>query len=119
MKKMKSETPDDLDRLLASSPMRKAPAWFEAKTLARLRQEQSSRPVWALVFENLHGARRWVLGSAAAACLILAGLGAVWFLPSGLNPGHDRMASDKKMFEAFAAFNSYATEQESWSGEGY
>jgi hypothetical protein len=57
----------ELGRLWASAPVPKAPSWFAARTMARLRQEEDSRKSW-------FGVPKWVLIGTGLALLALG-----WF----------------------------------------
>ena len=57
----------ELEGLLASVPPPKAPAWFAAKTLARLRAEKAEkRGPWLRIFQW-----RWLAAGLGVALLIL------------------------------------------------
>jgi hypothetical protein len=91
----------ELEALLAKVPPPKAPAWFAAKTLARLRKEEA-RPkrgwVWRWV---------WVAGAAA----ILAGAWLRWEKP---NQGGE--ISDAAVFAALDALVEQDEENRWWVG---
>jgi hypothetical protein len=60
------EQPDPLWELLRQeAKLPEPPAWFAARTLARLRQEQVSRPRWNW---------RWIWSGALTAALVVAAL---------------------------------------------
>ena len=57
----------ELGKLWDSAPVPKAPPWFAARTLARIRREESRGGVW-------FGLRRWVLIGVGAAVLAVGWL---------------------------------------------
>jgi len=97
------ESSDPLDRLLELGRPPAAPAWFEARTLARLRGE-AFRPAWT---EWLFRLRPVGLGIALAGLAALALYVAL--------PGRVPARPNKEMFEAFDAFVSISAEEESWN----
>ena len=118
MKTMNPETPDKLDHLLASSPMPKAPAWFEARTLARLRVEQEKLTLWSRMLAFIQDQGRAIAAARIVTACVCA-LMAFFFWQSVLKPGARQQMADKKLFDAFSAFNSYVVEQEGWNNTGF
>lgn len=90
----------ELEALLAKAPPPKAPAWFAAKTLARLRQ-QEPRPERGWL-------RRWVWAAGAAA--LVAG----WVLWDRANSGFE--ISDAQVFAALDALVEQDEENRWWAG---
>ena len=94
----------ELESLLAKVPPPKAPAWFAAKTLARLRQEGSAQRVsraWATRW-------RWVWAAGTAA--LVAG----WVLWDRPKPGPE--ISDAVVFAALDALVEQEEENRWWAG---
>ena len=118
MKEMNPNTQDGLDRLLASAPMPKAPAWFEARTLARLRREKELPGLWSRILAVLQNQERAVIVARLMTLAVFA-LVACFFWHSVLKPEPRRYLADRKMFDAFSAFTSYTTEQENWNNSGF
>jgi hypothetical protein len=87
--------------LLAKAPPPKAPAWFAAKTLARLREE-GTRPERGWLW-------RWVWAAGAAA--ILAGAWLRWE-----KPGQGGEISDAVVFAALDALVEQDEENRWWAG---
>lgn len=94
----------ELEALLAKARPPQAPAWFVAKTLARLRQEQGKRKSigdWFLSW-------RWV--GAAGIAVALAG----WILWDRSQPGIH--ISDAEVFAALDALVQQEEENRWWVG---
>jgi hypothetical protein len=91
----------ELEALLGKAPPPKAPAWFAAKTLARLREEEA-RPERGWVW-------RWVWAAGAAA--VLAGAWLRWEKP---NQGGE--ISDAAVFAALDALVEQDEENRWWVG---
>ena len=91
----------ELEALLGKAPPPKAPAWFAAKTLARLRKEEA-RPKRGWVW-------RWVWAAGAAA--ILAGAWLRWEKPS-----QGGEISDAAVFAALDALVEQDEENRWWVG---
>ena len=93
----------ELEGLLASVPPPKAPAWFAAKTLARLRAEKAEqRGGWLRILQW-----RW----------LAAGLGIALLVFGILRP--DRSSLKISDAEVYAALNALVQEDEEsrwWSG---
>ena len=93
----------ELERLLASAPPPKAPAWFAAKTLARLRAEKAEkRGPWLRIFQW-----RWLAAGLGVALLIL-----------GITRP-DRSSLKISDAEVYAALNALVQEDEEsrwWAG---
>ncbi|MDD5260411.1 MAG: hypothetical protein PHD76_01040 [Methylacidiphilales bacterium] len=119
MKTMKQEPSDPLDRLLAEAPMPKAPAWFEAKTLARLRREEQNRAQWPGFVAVFLTARGRFFAACAVGCTALLILGITLAWQGGSKPVSAGTVADNNMFDAFAAFKSVATEEDAWNSEGF
>jgi len=93
----------DLAALLAKAPPPKAPAWFAAKTLARLREQEThagGRSWWA--------GWRWVWAGGAAA--LVAG----WILWDRPKAGSE--ISDATVFAALDALVEQDEENRWWAG---
>ena len=94
----------DLEGLLAKVPPPKAPAWFAAKTLARLREEEGRRmggPSWLKGW-------RWIWAAGTAA--LVAG----WILWD--RPRSDFEMSDAEVFAALDALVQQEEENRWWAG---
>jgi len=94
----------ELNGLLARVPPPKAPAWFAAKTLARLRDERS----------DLRGARSWGIQWrwiwAAGTAVLVAG----WILWDRPKSGPE--ISDAVVFAALDALVEQEEENRWWAG---
>lgn len=96
----------ELASLLAKVPPPKAPAWFAAKTLARLREEQGSkRAVGSL---GLGIGWRWIWAAGTAA--LVAG----WVLWDRPKSGSE--ISDAMVFAALDALVEQDEENRWWAG---
>jgi len=94
----------ELEALLAKASPPKAPDWFAAKTLARLRKEEglsSAKPFWAVGW-------RWVWAAGTAALV------AVWILWE--QPKSTFEISDAEVFAALDAFVQQEEENRWWAG---
>ena len=91
----------ELETLLAKAPPPKAPAWFAAKTLARLREEEP-RPERGWVW-------RWVWAAGVAA--FLAGAWLRWE-----KPNQSGEISDAAVFAALDALVEQDEENRWWVG---
>ena len=70
---MKRMDDQDLDRLLGQAPPPDAPAWFAAKTMARLRREEDARGSvgwWGWLMEWTAGHQLAVAAAAAVVVLL-------------------------------------------------
>ena len=88
-----------LGRLWAADPVAKAPPWFAAKTMARLRREEDRKRGW-------FGLPRWVLLGAGAAIL------AVGWLRWDSQPS----VADAELFAALDAMVEEDRENRWWAG---
>ena len=90
----------DLGRLYASVPVPKAPAWFVAKTIARLRREEDKKS------RGWFELPRWILIGAGSA---LMALGWLWWesKPS---------VADAEFFAALDAMVEEERESRWWAG---
>lgn len=94
----------ELERLLAKAPPPQAPAWFTAKTLARLRQERAEdRRTFSAWMKW-----RWVWAAGAAA--VVAG----WVLWNKPEPSNQ--ISDAMVFAALDALVEQDEENRWWAG---
>jgi len=94
----------ELERLMAKAPPPKAPAWFAAKTLARLREEEGR----AKEGRSWLAGWRWAWAGGAAA--LVAGW-VLWDRPkSGLE------ISDAAVFAALDALVEQDEENRWWAG---
>lgn len=94
----------ELEGLLAKAPPPKAPDWFAAKTMARLREEQGSKKVmgsWGIGW-------RWIWAAGAAA--LVAG----WVLWD--RPKSSPEISDAVVFAALDALVEQEEENRWWAG---
>ena len=94
----------ELESLLAKVPPPKAPDWFAAKTLARLRKEENlatGKPFWRVGW-------RWIWAAGAAA--FMAG----WILWE--RPKTSFEISDAEVFAALDAFVQQDEENLWWAG---
>lgn len=91
----------ELEALLGKAPPPKAPAWFAAKTLARLREEEA-RPERGWVW-------RWVWAAGVAA--VLAGAWLHWEKPK-----QGGEISDAAVFAALDALVEQDEENRWWVG---
>lgn len=93
----------DLEKLLAQAPPPKAPAWFAAKTLARLREEEKvkSGSFWWMGW-------RWIWAAGTAA--LVAG----WLLWDGAKPGIE--LTDAEVFAALDALVQQDEDNRWWAG---
>lgn len=94
----------ELESLLAKVPPPKAPDWFAAKTLARLRKEEdlvAAQPFWKLGW-------RWVWAAGAAALM------ASWILWD--RPKSSLEISDAEVFAALDALVQQDEENRWWAG---
>lgn len=89
----------ELGELYASVPVPKAPAWFAAKTMARLRREEKKSRGW-------FGLPRWILIGAGAALL------AVGWLRWESKPS----VADAELFAALDAMVEEEKESRWWAG---
>ena len=92
---------DSLDKLLDRVQPPQAPAWFEAKVLARLRREQ----------EAGKAPLQWLRWTAAAGAMALFAALAVLHTP------RHATVKEAEVFAALAAFENYQEEQTLWIGE--
>lgn len=94
----------ELEGLLAKVPPPKAPAWFAAKTLARLREEEV----------QTQGAISWIFGKrwlwAAGAAAVVAG----WMLWERPQAGME--ISDAEVFAGLEALMQQDEENQWWAG---
>jgi len=94
----------ELEGLLAKVPPPRAPAWFAAKTLARLRKEEGvamGKPIWLAGW-------RWVWAAGAAA--LMAG----WMLWE--RPKTSLEISDAEVFAALDALVQQDEDNRWWAG---
>jgi hypothetical protein len=91
----------ELDDLFKKSPLPQAPAWFEAKTLARLRREKT-----AFVFPSLFKKLAF-----AVASLTVAG----WIAWNAFDESPS--PQQKEIFAALDAVQSYEEDQLLWDEE--
>ena len=92
----------ELEALLSKAPPPKAPAWFAAKTLARLREEEGRKTrLWAVGW-------RWAWTAGAA--LLVAG----WMLWDRRSTGPE--ISDAAVFAALDALVEQDEENRWWAG---
>lgn len=114
-----SQPPHDLlDNLMARRPPPPAPAWFAARTMARIREEKARQPWW----RNLsHLWQRPPVWAGAALLVLLAiGWGLLFFESSWNSPASMSMAEAQSpvpdshhqthLFAAFEAFESLTEE---------
>ena len=94
----------ELESLLAKVPPPKAPGWFVAKTVARLRKEEDWTP--AKTFSRLGW--RWIWAAGAAA--LMAG----WILWE--RPKSSFEISDAEVFAALDALVQQDEENRWWAG---
>lgn len=95
-----------LESLLAKVPPPKAPAWFAAKTLARLREEQGSKR--AAGSWGMGRGWRWIWAAGTAA--LVAG----WVLWDRPKSGSE--ISDAMVFAALDALVEQDEENRWWAG---
>ena len=95
---------EDLERLLAKASPPKAPAWFAAKTLARLRQEREEDQKTVSVWMKW----RWVWAAGTAAVV------ASWVYWSQPDPSVE--ISDAMVFAALDALVEQEEENRWWAG---
>jgi len=94
----------ELEGLLAKVPPPKAPAWFAAKTLARLRQESEDQ-------KTVSAWMRWRWAWAAGAAALVAG----WVLLG--DPAKSRLEiSDAEVFAGLEALWQQEEENRWWAG---
>lgn len=91
----------EVERLLAKVPPPKAPAWFAARTLARLREERETGRSWLAGW-------RWAWAGGAAA--LVAG----WVLWDRPRAGSE--ISDAVVFAALDALVEQEEENRWWAG---
>ena len=96
----------ELESLLAKVPPPKAPAWFAAKTLARLREEQGSKR--AAGSWGMSRGWRWIWAAGTAA--LVAG----WVLWDRPKSGSE--ISDAMVFAALDALVEQDEENRWWAG---
>jgi type VI protein secretion system component VasF len=89
----------ELGELYASVPVPKAPAWFAARTMARLRREEEKSRGW-------FGLPRWILIGAGAALLAVGWLR--WESQSSV--------ADAELFAALDAMVEEEKESRWWAG---
>ena len=94
----------ELEGLLAKVPPPKAPAWFAAKTLARLRQERVEDP------QAISAWMRWRWVWAAGTAAVVAG----WVFWSKPDPSFE--VSDAMVFAALDALMEQEAENRWWVG---
>jgi len=95
---------EELDRILARVPPPKAPAWFAAKTLGRLRQEREGDQKTVSTWMKW----RWVWTAGTAA--VVAG----WVYWSQPDPSVE--ISDAMVFAALDALVEQEEENRWWAG---
>lgn len=118
MKDSQEHKNEQLDRLLASVPAPKAPEWFEARTLARLRREGK-----ASMMERVQAAlfsRSGVAAAFAACMLVVLGLSVLQphknegtQVANGVK-GQVEGLEGEKFDDALEAFVSYSQEVQQW-----
>ena len=94
----------ELEGLLAKAPPPKAPAWFAAKTLARMRQEESDKE------EGRSWLTSWRWAWAAGTAALVAG----WILWDRPTAGPE--ISDAAVFAALDALVEQDEENRWWAG---
>lgn len=115
MNKATSQQEEKLDQLLELARPVSAPAWFEARTLARLRREREQGPTVALWFLRS-------IGVAGATCLLAVGIFGLMQQDSKVLPplAQDKVVPEQgQVFAALEAFASYTSDAEEWSHEPY
>ena len=89
----------ELGKLWDSAPVSKAPPWFVARTLARIRREESRGGVW-------FGLPRWVL----------IGVGAAVLAAGWLRWDREPAVGDAEVFAALDAMVEEERENRWWAG---
>jgi hypothetical protein len=107
-----------LDALLKLAEAPKAPGWFEARTLARLRREREEKPSYSF----MHWKLLRYLG-AVACLLVLAAVVTQVLRQDGTAEKTVAMSQfqtqDEQLFAALDAFDSYTKEAKEWNQEPY
>lgn len=89
----------ELGKLWEAVPVPKAPPWFAARTLARLRREEERKRSW-------RGWARWILVGAGATVLVVGGMR--W--------EREPILGDAEVFAALDAMVAEEQENRWWAG---
>lgn len=118
MKENLNKQEDALDSLLKLAETPKAPDWFEARTVSRLRREREKGSSFFSFFDAM--VLRYAGLAGVTAVLVLLGISG---FPSGQNRSEETgvtVASevqDEQFFAALDAFDSYVQQASEWNQE--